>query len=243
MAKSAAKRPSRSKAATAARRAADQDAGKTATDQTSNDRANAANGVENPAGSGIKEGGSFPTADREVPLSKEERLKTPEEERIENNPQGTRMDGTTARHTEPLGPPAPGQRGVPGPERRVVPQTGMSQGGPVQVTGPDGERVFNTDTDEGLAEYRNALGPVMRVKATKMGHIHNVRRRAGDVFDVREKEFSPRWMERVDGKTPPKQTTSKQALAAASDDAFEKTNGVARAGASRRSSGDREAGQ
>jgi len=109
---------------------------------------------------------------------------------------------------------------------------------------------FNTDTDEGLAEYRASLGPVIRVTATKMGFIHNVRRRAGDVFDVREKEFSERWMQRVDGRTPPKATTSKQALKAQNTEdlatrhrevANDKAAGrVPTPAAAPRSSGDRE---
>jgi hypothetical protein len=79
-----------------------------------------------------------------------------------------------------------------------------------------------------------------------MGFVHNVRRRAGDVFDVREKEFSPRWMQRVDGRTPPKATTSKQALKAQNTEdlanrhrevAADKAAGRASAP---RSSGDRE---
>jgi hypothetical protein len=227
------KRPSRSKAAQA-KRAADK-AAKDGT-QTANDRANAANSVERPAGSGQVSG-----AGEERPLSDKDRLKSPEQERLENNPQGTRIDGTTARHTEPLGPPAPCQRGLPGPERRVVPQTNLGEG-PAPA--------FNTDTDEGMAEYRASLGPVIRVAATKMGFVHNVRRRAGDVFDVREKEFSPRWMRRVDGSTPPKATTSKQALKAQNTEelanrhrevAGEKAAGrVPTPAAAPRSSGDRE---
>jgi hypothetical protein len=165
------------------------------------------NTVEDPAGSGRVRGEGV-----EEPLPVEDRMKTPEQERLENNPQGTRVDGTTARHTEPLGPPAPGQRGVPGPERRVVPQGAMAS--PVStVTGDDGQE-FNTDTEEGMQAYKESLGKVIRVRAKMTGFIDNVRRRAGDVFDVREKEFSRRWMEPVDGKTPQRSTGAQKALTA-----------------------------
>jgi len=41
----------------------------------------------------------------------------------------------------------------------------------------------------------------MKVRAIKLGYHGIKRRRPGDVFDIKsEKEFSPNWMERVDGK-------------------------------------------
>lgn len=93
------------------------------------------------------------------------------------------------------------------------------------------------DNPKALAAHKESLGKVIRVRATQMGYIDHVRRRVGDVFDVREGEFSDRWMEVVDGSTPPTMTTSKKALAAATDEAFEKTNGKKRASAS---TGDRD---
>lgn len=177
-------------------------------------------------------GDGAPGATEQLP-SAEDQDKTPAQERRENNPTGTRADGTTPRHTEPLGPPAPGQRGVPGPERRVVPQQGV----PAIGTRADGEDPV-PDTPEGMAEYKASLGPVIRVKATQTGFHDNVRRRAGDVFDVREQEFSKRWMVRVDGGTAPRSTGAQRALNAAGDKAFEETNGRKRANP--RSSGDRD---
>ncbi len=42
----------------------------------------------------------------------------------------------------------------------------------------------------------------MRVTAKKLGFYEHMRRYEGDVFNLKdEKDFSSRWMERVDGKT------------------------------------------
>lgn len=54
----------------------------------------------------------------------------------------------------------------------------------------------------------------LRVRAIRLGYYGDKRQRVGDVFDLtNEKHFSATWMERVDGKTPAKTTTSREALA------------------------------
>lgn len=131
----------------------------------------------------------------EKPLTRAEATQTAQEERYENNPEGTRVDGTTARHTEPLGPPAPGQQGRPGPERRVTPQN--QNPGPRRAEQPKVDR-----------------GPKIRVTATRIGYLNDVRRRAGDVFDIYADQFSEKWMEAVDGSTPKKATGAQAALEA-----------------------------
>lgn len=136
--------------------------------------------------------------DVEQPMTEEKQLKTIAEERLESD-QTMRVDGTTPRHTEPLGVPAPGQGGRPGPERRVAPQGGLSEAA--------AER-----TPEQEAERRAELGERFKVEALRMGYTENVRRRAGDVFTTTEKEFSERWMRRVDGGTPEKVTSAPKAL-------------------------------
>lgn len=182
---------------------------------------------------------SSPAVPVEQPLPADKQVESAQEERLRTTDQTMSADGTTPRHREPLGPPAPGQGGRPGPERRVVP-------GNTQGAAPVTE--FNTDTPEGMAAYKQSLGARIRVRATKMGFIDNVRRRAGDVFDVREGEFSNRWMEVVDGSTPPKATTSKQALRAQNtDDLANRHREVATDKAAGRvpaprSTGDREVG-
>lgn len=142
-------------------------------------------------------------ADVEKPLPPAEQLRTAAQERLEETDQAMRTDGTTPRHTEPLGPPAPGQQGRPGPERRVRPEN-------AEMTNEHPNAVG--DTPEELAEYKSSLGRVIRVRAKQTGFIDHVRRRAGDVFDVREGEFSKRWMEVVDGSTPPKSTGAQKVI-------------------------------
>lgn len=56
------------------------------------------------------------------------------------------------------------------------------------------------------------LGPLVRVRATRMGFIDNVRRREGDVFDVHEAEYTDKWMDVVEGDVPLKVTSGKQEL-------------------------------
>jgi hypothetical protein len=54
----------------------------------------------------------------------------------------------------------------------------------------------------------------VRVRATRLGYYGEERKRVGEVFDISHaKHFSATWMERVDGKTPKKAITGKQALA------------------------------
>lgn len=65
---------------------------------------------------------------------------------------------------------------------------------------------------------RNVAGKI-RVRALDIGFYANERRRAGDVFTIAsEKDFSEKWMERVDGKTPLRSTTPNQAIAAQHDE-------------------------
>lgn len=40
----------------------------------------------------------------------------------------------------------------------------------------------------------------MKVRATRLGYFGSVRKRPGDVFEVDEKQFSPLWMQRLDGR-------------------------------------------
>lgn len=56
------------------------------------------------------------------------------------------------------------------------------------------------------------LGQLLRVRATRMGFIDNVRRREGDVFDVHEAEFTDKWMEPVEGDAPLRITSGKEEL-------------------------------
>lgn len=52
----------------------------------------------------------------------------------------------------------------------------------------------------------------IKVRATQMGYYDHVRRHVGDVFVVDLSAFSHKWMERVDGDTPERVTTAKQAI-------------------------------
>jgi hypothetical protein len=52
----------------------------------------------------------------------------------------------------------------------------------------------------------------MKVRATRMGYFGEKRIRDGDVFVIDAKEFSARWMERVDGRTPERITTGQEEL-------------------------------
>lgn len=65
---------------------------------------------------------------------------------------------------------------------------------------------------------RNVAGKI-RVRALEMGFYKNERRRAGDVFTLAsEKDFSERWMQRVDGNTPLRSTTPNEAIAQQHDE-------------------------
>ncbi len=139
----------------------------------------------------------------EQPISEEKQLETPQEERARTMSQDMKIDGTTPRHTEPLGPPAPGQDGRRGPERRVFSDAGT-------------EPVDRSEEIAAAAEHKK--GKRIRVSATRTGYYDHARRRPGDVFDVYESEFSERWMQVVDGSTPKKITTGAQALKAQHDE-------------------------
>lgn len=156
---------------------------------------------------GKPEPGPRPSGDeadtRERPISEEKQIETAQEERARTMSTDLRVDGTTPRHTEPLGPPAPGQQGRPGPERRVFPNNGVM---PVDRS------------EEVEAAAKREKGKRIRVAAVRMGYYDHARRRPGDVFDVYEADFSDRWMETVDGSTPIKITTPKQALKAHHDE-------------------------
>lgn len=104
------------------------------------------------------------------------------------------------------------------------------------------ENVAPGNMGDGAApEKTEEVGRVIRVTATKMGYIDHVRRRAGDVFDVEEKNFSADWMTVVDGSTPPKTTTAKASLQAIHDEALaDKLASRASGGGSGRSTGDRD---
>jgi len=56
-----------------------------------------------------------------------------------------------------------------------------------------------------------AAAPV-RVMATRMGYIHNERKRKGDVFDVPANGVSQRWMEKVHASTATTVSNSLTAL-------------------------------
>lgn len=95
------------------------------------------------------------------------------------------------------------------------------------------------DTPEALAAHKASLGKKIRVRATQTGFIDNVRRRAGDVFDVREGEFSEKWMETVDGSTPKKATGAQASLTAHHDDVVAERLS-AKTGAPAKSTGDKD---
>ena len=54
--------------------------------------------------------------------------------------------------------------------------------------------------------------PSVRVMATRMGYIHNERKRKGDVFDVPANGVSQRWMEKVNPGTATTVSNSLTAL-------------------------------
>jgi hypothetical protein len=53
---------------------------------------------------------------------------------------------------------------------------------------------------------------IVKVRATRLGHYGNVRRRPGDVFSVPAHHVSTRWMEPVPANTPETATTAPEAL-------------------------------
>ena len=56
------------------------------------------------------------------------------------------------------------------------------------------------------------VGPLVRVRATRLGYFGDVRRRSGDVFSVPESAFSKSWMEKVAPTTPGRTTSGKEDL-------------------------------
>lgn len=56
----------------------------------------------------------------------------------------------------------------------------------------------------------------MRVRATALGFYGNQRRRIGDEFTIRsEKDFSEKWMEKIEARAPRKEAKKPQRKAAA----------------------------
>lgn len=76
----------------------------------------------------------------------------------------------------------------------------------------------------------------LTVEATQMGYFDHTRRRTGDVFDVPEDAFSSTWMRTVDGSTPRRTTTSREAVKREQD----RTLATKRESASARLSADRD---
>lgn len=77
-------------------------------------------------------------------------------------------------------------------------------------------------TREQLTAARVPVQPVshggirVRVVEGRIGYYDHSRRREGDVFTIRDmQDFSEKWMELVDAKTPERLTTAKAALAQA----------------------------
>jgi|SRR6187402_339572 len=67
-------------------------------------------------------------------------------------------------------------------------------------------------------DAKRGKGAKIRVKATKMGYLDDMRRREGDVFDIYPNQWSEKWMEIVDGETPKKVTSAPAALKAHHDE-------------------------
>ena len=62
------------------------------------------------------------------------------------------------------------------------------------------------------APEQSVADPSVRVMATRMGYIHNERKRKGDVFDVAANAFSSRWMDKVHASTTTTVSNSLTAL-------------------------------
>lgn len=68
----------------------------------------------------------------------------------------------------------------------------------------------------------------MKVEAIQLGYYGLLRRRVGEVFEIAsDKDFSAKWMQRVDGKAP-----TKKASAAHDEDGQEKKKAGKTAGRS-----------
>jgi hypothetical protein len=79
-----------------------------------------------------------------------------------------------------------------------------------QPTAKPSERAVEApDQYEAPAPRRGAI----KVEATQLGYYDDKRRRIGDVFTITSmKEFSDRWMRRVDSSTPERITTGAEEL-------------------------------
>lgn len=40
----------------------------------------------------------------------------------------------------------------------------------------------------------------MKVKVKKLGYFNHERRKEGDILEIKEEQFSPRWMEKLDNR-------------------------------------------
>jgi hypothetical protein len=61
--------------------------------------------------------------------------------------------------------------------------------------------------------------PGFKVRATQMGYFNEERKRPGDVFTLKfAHQFSNKWMERVDARTPHQTTTGQEMLRREHDD-------------------------
>ncbi len=115
-------------------------------------------------------------------------------------------------------------RGAPTRGPKTIPSTsaprGNSGGRPSAAdnrSSPAGRRVVEPAPRSSTVETRDRDGgtkreAVYRVRATQTGFINNERKRPGDVFTVTESEYSDRWMETVDGRTPERTTTPNQVI-------------------------------
>ena len=55
----------------------------------------------------------------------------------------------------------------------------------------------------------------MKVRATKLGYYKLLRRHPGEEFEIPEKLYSDKWMEKVEGSSKARPKTSKEAKAEA----------------------------
>lgn len=67
---------------------------------------------------------------------------------------------------------------------------------------------FETEGHPGLEEDdEQPVAPrTMRVRATRTGFYDNARRRADDVFTIAPQDFSDKWMQAIDKRTPERKT-------------------------------------
>lgn len=69
-----------------------------------------------------------------------------------------------------------------------------------------------------VAPLARPTDPQFKVRALQTGYIHDKRYRVGDVFTCSAKEFSDKWMEKVDARTPDKITSGPEVLKKHHDD-------------------------